>query len=90
MKSKRVVSATKCLKILNYISQIFFFDRCISPYKHDDSVRQLGNALYKREKITWNNLHRFVFTRGLAYLFCFTWRKRKYTKENTVAKLKGK
>jgi hypothetical protein len=62
----------------------------MSPYKHDNSVRQLGNALYKREKITWNNLHRFAFSRGLAYLLCFTWRKRKYTKEKTVAKLKGK
>jgi hypothetical protein len=37
----------------------------------------IGNALYKREKKTWNNLHHFAFSMELAYSLCFTWRKQK-------------
>jgi hypothetical protein len=62
----------------------------MSPKNTGQFGASIGNALYKREKIAWNNLHRFAFSRGLAYLLCFTWQKLKYTKEKAMAKLKGK
>ncbi len=46
-----------------------------SGISHQMFNASIGNALYKREKITWNNLYRFAFSRGLAYLLRFTWRK---------------
>ncbi len=69
----------------------FFSVRSASPINAGWFGTSIGSALYTKEKKKYAPSCRVLPIHGdIAYKFWFTWRKRKYIKIKTTAKLKAK